>query len=255
MNKIFLSIVIPCYNESENLKRGVLQQVEKYLQTQDFGWEVIIVDDESSDNSWDLVERFIVGKPNFYHDKIIHSGKPFAVRKGIEMARGEWVLFTDMDQATPLNQLERLKPFFKEYDTVIGSRGMARKNFPIYRRLASVVFVNFRRLILLRQIADTQCGFKAFKKAAALKIFPRLQVFQARTKAFGWRVSAYDVELLFIADKEKLKIKEVAVEWADNDITKGKQRSFVKESWQMLKEIWRVKINDIKGVYETKGQN
>lgn len=248
--KIFLSVVIPCYNESENLKRGVLQEVDDFLAKQDFSWEVIIADDESTDESWGLVEKFIAGKENFVHLKNKHGGKPSAVRAGLEKARGEWVLFTDMDQATPINQLVKLLPYFKSHDIVIGSRGMTRKNFPLYRKLASFIFLTIRRILLLHGIKDSQCGFKAFKKEVALKLFPKLQFFQQENKVAGWRVSAYDVELLFLAEKYGCKIAEVTVTWEDKDIAQGKQRSFLKESKEMALEILRVKINQLRGFYD-----
>lgn len=250
MNEPFLSVVIPCYNESENLRRGVLREVFTYLKQQKFPWEVIISDDESTDDSWDLVEKFIADKKNFVHLKNKHGGKPFAVRNGIEKANGRWVLLTDMDQAAPIDQLAKLLPFFENYDVVIGSRGTSRKNFPLYRKLASFAFLNIRRFLLLRGIKDTQCGFKAFRREVALDLFPRLQVFQVKTEFSGWRVSAYDVELLFIATKLGYKIAEIPVFWEDKDVARGKQRSFVKESKEMLFEILRVRINDLKGVYQ-----
>ena len=249
MNNPYLSVIIPCFNESENLKRGVLEQVYRFLSQQQFSWELIISDDESTDDSWGLVEKFILGKKGVTHLKNKHGGKPLAVRAGLEKARGKWVLFTDMDQATPIDQLKKLLPYFKGDDIVIGSRGMGRKSFPFYRKLASFIFLNFRRLILLPDIADTQCGFKAFRREVALDLFPKLQVFQVKIKVYGWRVSAYDVELLFLGQKAGYKIAEVPVVWEDMDIAKGKQRNFVKESKEMFKEILRVRLNDLKGLY------
>lgn len=240
-----LSIIIPCYNESENLNRGVLKEVYDYLKSQSFSWEVIISDDDSTDNSCEQIENFITSKENFFCIRNKHGGKPFAVKNGIEKAKGEWVLLTDMDQATPINQLGKLIPFFDNFDVVIGSRGMTRKNFPLYRKLASITFLSIRRLLLLHNIKDTQCGFKAFKRDVALDLFPRLEVFKTIMKSSGWRVSAYDVELLFLAEKFGYKIAEVPVEWEDRDISQGKERSFVKESKEMFLEILRVRINDL----------
>ncbi len=245
----YLSVIIPCFNESENLKRGVLNEVCGFLEKQKFTWELIVSDDESTDDSWKLVEKFTSGKKNVVHLQNKHGGKPFAVRSGLEKAKGQWVLFTDMDQATPIDQLTKLLPFFESDDIVIGSRGMTRKNFPFYRKLASFAFLNFRRLLLLPNIKDTQCGFKAFRRKVALDLFPRLQVFQAKTKVYGWRVSAYDVEMLFIGQKKGYKIAEVPVFWEDVDIAKGKQRNFLKESKDMFKEVLRVRLNDLKGLY------
>lgn len=249
MKNIFLSVIIPCYNESENLKRGVLREVKNFLQKQDYSWEVIISDDESSDDSWLLVEEFALNDPNFVHLKNKHGGKPSAVKSGVEKARGEWVLLTDMDQATPITELNKLLPYITTNEVIIGSRGMTRKNFPLYRKIASMIFLNLRRFLLLRNIRDTQCGFKVFKRTVILKLFPMLQFFKTKALVLGWRVSAYDAELLFLAEKHGYKIAEVPVLWEDKDISKGKQRSFVKESKDMLFEIIRVRINDLRGEY------
>lgn len=250
MNNIFMSVIIPCYNEEENLRNNCLQEVYDYLNKQEFSWEVIISDDESTDSSWDLVEKFVSGKKNFIHLKNKHGGKPYAVRNGLEVAKGDWVLFTDMDQATPIGELDKLLPKFENNDIVIGSRGMTRKNFPLYRQLSSLIFLNIRRALLLHNLVDSQCGFKAFKREVALKVFPKLAVFKVETKVYGWRVSAYDVELLFLAEKFGYKIAEVPVLWEDRDLAKGKERSFIKESKDMLKEILRVRLNDFRGEYD-----
>jgi len=109
---------------------------------------------------------------------------------------------------------------------------------------------------MLPTITDTQCGFKALKTDLARQIFPRLAAVKTTSQAKGWRVTAYDVEMLFIAQKWGYKIKEVPVSWKNEDAstTKGNlSHRYRKESIQMAKEIYRVKINDLKGVYETKG--
>jgi len=248
--KKFLSIIIPCYNEAENIKQGVLSEVDNYLNKQKFSWEVIISDDESTDDSWNLVEKFIEGKNNYIHLKNKHGGKPFAVRNGLEKAIGEWVLFTDMDQATPIEEFDKIYSLTSRYNIIIGSRGTTRKNFPLYRKIASFAFLNFRRLLILPKIIDTQCGFKAFKRDIALKIFSLLEVFSSKVKAKGWRVSAYDVELIFLANKLGYEVAEVPVKWADRDISANKKRSFIKESKAMLMEIFRVRVNDLLGEYE-----
>lgn len=249
MNKIFLSVVIPCFNEEKNLKRGVLDEVKNYLKRQRYLWEVIISDDGSTDGSLNFLEKYCQRNPNFILLKNPHGGKPFAVRTGIQKAKGEIILFTDMDQSTPLKEVEKFLPFFaKNYDVVIGSRGLERKGFSLLRKIASVVFRVFRQFLLLREISDTQCGFKAFKNRVAKDLFSRLLIFRKKTKVKGWRVGAFDVELLFIAQKRGYKIAEVPVNWEDKDIAE-KKRKFIKESWLMLKEILRVKINNIRGLY------
>ena len=250
-----LSIVIPCYNEEENLRSGVLKEVNDYLEKQKYLWEVIISDDGSSDNSLSVAQNFIKQNKlnNFRILKNKHGGKPWAVWKGIESATGDIVLFTDMDQSTPINEISQLLPWFeKGFGVVIGSRGTTRKDAPFLRKLMAYSFLTLRRTILLSDIEDTQCGFKAFKIDVAKKIFPKLQFFQEIDKEVkGWRVSAFDVELLFLAQKNGHKIKEVKVAWKDRDLaSKGKNKNFLKESKDMAKEMLRVRMNDFRGRYD-----
>lgn len=247
--KPYLSIVIPCYNEKENLKRGVLDEVYEFLGKRDFSWEVIISDDGSTDNSRDLIKNSIKEKKNFRLVENQHGGKPVAVWGGIKEAKGEFVLFTDMDQSTPLREVQKLTPFFGKYEVIIGSRGMERENFSFIRKMGSAVFRIFRKTILLRGINDTQCGFKAFRTDITKRIFPMLQFFKQKTQVKGWKVTSFDVELLFLAQKFGYLIKEVPVEWKDCDVSKGKQKSYFKESKEMLMQILRVKLNDIRGLY------
>lgn len=248
--KPYLSVIIPCYNEESNLKRNVLNEVENYLKRQGYSSEVIVSDDGSSDKSRELAEKFVKYHPRFELLKNRHAGKPFAVKAGLKRARGEIVLFTDMDQSTPIKEIEKLIPFFKQnYEVVIGSRGKRRRDAPWYRQIIAWGFRTIRRLMLLRDIVDTQCGFKAFKKSAIKKIFSKLAIFKKSKKAKGWRVSAYDVELLFVAKKLGFRIKEVEVNWQDRDVSVSKKRNFIKESKEMFKEILRVRINDLLGRY------
>ena len=249
--KLYLSVIIPCYNEEKNLKRGVLAEVEKYLSRQDYNSEVIISDDGSTDKSRDLIKKFTKKHKKLKLLENKHQGKAFTVKSGIEKARGEISLFIDMDQSTPIAEVEKLLPFFKKgFDVVIGSRGVVRKNAPLYRQAAALIFGCFRRIILLRNINDTQCGFKAFKTEVARDLFSRLEVFKKQKEIEGWRVSAFDVELLFLAEKLGYKIKEMPVIWEDKDIAQGKKKNFLKESWQMVQEIICVRLNDFSGKYK-----
>ena len=256
--KLDLSVIIPCYNEQKNLEAGVLDEVYQYLAQQTCAWQVIIVDDESTDDSKSLVAAFIEDKENFYLFDIPHGGKPAAVWAGIQKARGEIVLFTDMDQSTPIGELSNLLPWYeKGFDVVIGSRGMTREGFSLLRKLGSVAFRTLRSLFLLRGINDTQCGFKSCRRQAALEVFPRLQFFKQKEKPGGWKVSAYDVELLYLMDKVGYRIKEVVVEWSNRDQSDTKSQTgeltqYLNESIDMAKEILRVRVNQRKGLYDEK---
>ena len=253
---LFLSVVIPCYNEARNLERGALDEVDHFLNRQAYRWEVIVVDDGSTDASKQLIEQIIADKPGFTLLEIPHGGKPAAVWAGIQNAHGEVVLFTDMDQSTPIHEVDKLLPWYDQgYNVVIGSRGAARQGFDLLRKLGSLVFRSLRSLFLLRDINDTQCGFKTCRREVALEAFPRLQFFKQADRPRGWKVSAYDVALLHIMEKAGLAIKEVVVEWQNRDVsvTKGQQSDlmrYVNESLEMAREIFRVKRNDLRGMYD-----
>lgn len=253
MAKTKLSIVIPCYNEENNLKKGVLDEVDTYLKKAKFDWEIIIVNDQSTDSSQSLVSGFIKNKTSYKFITIPHGGKPAAVWAGIQQAKNPIVLFTDMDQSTPLKEIEKILPFFeKGYDIVIGSRGESRSGFTLLRKIGSRAFLTFRKAVMLPDIVDTQCGFKAMRTKIAKEIFPKLQVFADNNEKSGWKVTAYDVELLFIAQKMGYKIKEIPVEWKNEDIsnTKGDFGArYKKESIQMAQQIWQVLINNLQGKY------
>jgi len=251
-----ISVVIPCYNEEANLKRGVLDQVNEFLQKQPYKWEVIIANDESTDKSLEFIKKYTQNHPGFSYLDLPHGGKPSAVWGGIQAAKYPIVLFTDMDQSTPIQEIQKILPNYDQnYDVVIGSRGSQRDGTGLLRLIGSKVFLLGRRLVLLPKIIDTQCGFKSMKTDVAKKVFPQLQFFKDKSPQKGWRVSAYDVELLFICQKMGYTIKEVKVDWKNEDTstTKGDLNArYKKESVQMIKEIIRVLKNNFKGVYDQK---
>jgi len=254
--KTYLSVVIPCYNEKKNLERGVLEEVEDFLSKKKLGFEVLISDDGSTDGSREEVKRRIAGKENFKLLENPHGGKPSALFYGLKKAQGEMVLFTDMDQSTPIAEVDKLLPYFENgYSVVIGSRGMGRKNFPLYRQIGSFVFRSFRQIFLLHSLGDTQCGFKAFKTEVVRDVFSKLSFFDKTEAVSGWRVTSYDVELLFLLSKKGYKIAEVPVTWADRDVAKGKGghplKKYFKESKEMLLEVIRIKMNDLRGGYDS----
>lgn len=254
MKPVFLSVIIPCYNEDANLHRGVLREVYDFMQTKKFNWEVLVSDDGSTDDSIELVEKQIKDYKNFRLLKNPHGGKPSAIWYGIKEAKGKFVLFADMDQSTPIDQLNKLLPFLeKGVGAVIGSRGLLRKNFPIYRRMGSIVFMAFRKLFILPEIDDTQCGFKLFRRSVVLNGFPKLEFFRKSKEVKGWAVTSWDVEILHIVKKMGYTIEEVPVEWEDIDISKNKGgilKRYIKESREMIGQIIRVKRNEMMGMYD-----
>ncbi|MBI2596842.1 glycosyltransferase [Candidatus Daviesbacteria bacterium] len=248
-----LTIIIPSYNESANLKRGVLEGVSSYLEKLKINYEVLIVDDGSSDNSVELVKKYIskMGTSSRGENlKLIqnkHGGKAKAVLTGMEKASGETVLFTDMDQATPINQLEKFIPKFKEgYDIVIGSR-KGRKGAPMIRKIAAWIFSILRGLILGLPFKDTQCGFKAFSKNSVNKILPKIRSEWGELHFRGGAVNAgFDVELLYLSKKYGLKIAEVGVEWNYVDTERVQ---VVKDALAAIYDMLRIRMNDFRGKY------
>jgi len=254
MKQIFLTVVIPCYNEERNIRLGALENVAHFLNKKNYSWEVILVDDGSTDASISLIEKFLQEHPNFKIIKKKHRGKAAAVTAGVFSAISEIVVFSDLDQATPINQLDILIPWFgKGYQIVIGSRNTKRRGAPFMRIAMARGFMMIRNLILNLGIKDTQCGFKAFNRKAALKIFSKLRVYNQERSARGSTVTAgFDVELLYIAKEMGYKIKEIPVEWHYQET---RHVSPLKDSIEGLIDLLRIRLNSLKGVYRTKTSN
>ncbi len=246
----YLTVLIPCYNERENLLRGVLDEVHAYLSGQPYSYEVLISDDGSSDDSREIVRQQIADKPGFRLQENPHGGKPSALWLGLQSAQGQIILFTDMDQSTPIREIAKLLPYFEQgYEVAIGSRGLERQDFPWYRRLGSRVFRLVRQALLLPRISDTQCGFKAMRTEVAREVFPMLEPIRSPVQVKGWRVTAFDVELLYLLERAGHRIAEEAVAWANRDVATGKGKSYLRESQEMLAQVLRVRLNAWRGLY------
>lgn len=247
---MFLSVVIPSYNELANLRKGVLDKIAHYLSKQNFTYEVLVVDDGSDDGSVEFVEEFVKEEPRFTLIKNSHMGKAGAVTSGILAGRGEWRLFTDMDQAAPIEELSKLLPFTdKGFDVVIGSRNNQRKNAPWTRLIMANGMIILRKFLIgLFDIKDTQCGFKMFSKKAAEKIFPKAgKIHQGFQKISGSSVTAgFDIELLYIAKKNGFKIKEVPVDWL---YVESRRVNPIKDSIYGVLDLLKITFNKVKGVY------
>jgi len=138
---------------------------------------------------------------------------------------------------------------------VIGSRQTAREGSSPLRKIGSFVFLTLRRLVLLPDIMDTQCGFKLCRRQVALEIFPQLEFLRARERPAGWKVTAFDVEFLFLVDRAGYRIKEVLVAWRNRDESNTKSQQgdlsrYIHESINMAREVSRVKINQLTGSYD-----
>ena len=246
--KHFLSVVISAYNEEKSLKAGVLEELDGYLKRVDYPWEVLIVDDGSKDKTAELVESFAASHKGFRLLREPHRGKGGGVIAGMVKARGDIVLFTDMDQATPITQLEKVLPKFDEgYDVVIGSRS-GRQGAPFIRKLMAYGFSALRLLVLRLPYKDTQCGFKAFTKNATKQIFKRMKIFNERMRTQGASVTAgFDLEILYLARKLRLKVAEVPVEWHHKEGTKVNP---LKDSWEGFRDLIKVRVNALSGKYK-----
>lgn len=250
MSKVFISVVIPSYNEMANLRKGVLDKVEHFLGKENFDYEVIIVDDGSTDGSVEFEEKFVNDNPKFRLLKNEHLGKAGAVTAGMLKATGEYSLFTDMDQAAPIDELDKLLPYADKFDIVIGSRSAQRKGAPFTRLIMAKGMMVLRSTIVgLSGIRDTQCGFKLFKTNVSRELFSKLETFHhGYKKISGSSVKAgFDVELLFLARKMGYKIKEVPVDWL---YVETRRVSPIKDSIEALEDLLRIKANDIAGKYK-----
>jgi len=250
MTPIFLSVVIPSYNEMGNLRKGILSKVKNYLDKQKFSYEVIIVDDGSSDGGLEFVQKFVSDEKNFRVIENSHSGKAGAVTTGMLQAVGENILFTDMDQATPIEELEELLPYIKKgYDVVIGSRNSNRQGAPLTRKIMAKGMMVLRSAIVgLGEIKDTQCGFKLFTKKAAKDIFEKVKDSHHGFKSIhGSSVTAgFDIELLFVAKNMGYKIKEVPVDWL---YVETRRVSPFKDSVEGFFELFKIRRNITSGRY------
>lgn len=207
-----LSIVIPAYNEEAAIRQGKLKTVSDWLSTQPFDGELIVVNDESKDSTLELAEPIA--------DRVItipHSGKASAIMAGVESASKDIILFTDMDQATPISEATKLlKALDNSADIAIGSRGLMRQGAPIIRYILSFGQFAIRRMLLGSVIVDTQCGFKIFPRKVGKNIIRNLRVYRpiSNSGIEGPSVSSgFDTEFLFVASLMGYHIKEVPVLW------------------------------------------
>lgn len=247
----YLSIVIPAYNEEHRLPR-TLERIAAYLADQPYRTEVLVVDDGSSDGTA-AVAASRSGVTLLRRD---HRGKGFAVRAGALAARGEYLLLCDADLAVPIEEWPKLERFLRRgYEVVIGSRegmGASREGEPWYRHVMGRIFNRIIRLVALRGIDDTQCGFKALSAAATADLFPRMRIYGADAPLVrGAAVTAYDVELLFLARKRGYRIAEVPVEWHYGTETKVNP---LRDSIRNLRDVLQVRLNDWRGRYATTDQ-
>jgi dolichyl-phosphate beta-glucosyltransferase len=245
-----LSIVIPAYNEETNIRLGALDKVVLYMEKQKYDWEIIVVDDGSTDKTRVLLEKFAKNSHNITAVHNAHQGKAATVISGIFKARNDYVLFSDLDQATPIIELEKILPWFdRGFDIVFGSRNREREGAPVMRQFMARGFMLLRTILLgLPGITDTQFGFKCFRRTVAQEIFNRLKLYGSQHEVSGSMVTAgFDIELLYVASRIGCKIKEVPVEW---HYVETRRVNPLKDSWQGLLDIISIKRNAWRGLYK-----
>ncbi len=234
VESIFLSVVIPAYNEERRIGR-TLRKIQEYLTRQDYAGEIIVVDDGSRDRTAKTAAEALRNMKNRHIiRRSVNIGKGYSVREGILKAKGDLVLFSDADLSTPIEELANFLPWISAgYDVVIASRALpesdiqVRQNF--FRELMGKTFNVFVRLLLITGIPDTQCGFKLFRGDVARKIFPLVI-----TRGFS-----FDAEALYLCVRTGYKIKQVPVCWRNS--RPSKVRIF-KSSIQMLWELAKIRL-------------
>lgn len=228
-----LSIVIPAYNEQARLPRTILETIH-WCTSRNLDFELIIADDGSEDQTLALVRLFEASEVRVRSLACPHMGKGAAVRLGMLNAKGRFILFMDADGATPMSEIPKLlQALEKGHDVAIGSRFVqdseeVEVKTSFHRRIIGRCFALFVNFLALGGIGDTQCGFKMFRREAAMAIF-------SRQKIDGF---AFDVEILFIARRLSLTIAEIPVNWISQS---GSKVNLIKDSIGMLWDISQIR--------------
>lgn len=232
-----LSVVIPAYNESERIL-PTLGAFAVVISGMGIQWELIVSDDGSKDNTAQLVED--LGWKNLHVVRHPNTGKGGAVKRGVMAARGDFILFADADNSTPIEELPRLLEKLEAGCAVaVGSRaaeGAKEENKSLVRHLASWGLRTLAQMLSGVTIKDTQCGFKLFSHEAARQLF-------GRQKMMGF---SFDLELLYLARKLNLRVAEVPVRWFD---APGSKVDPIKDSLKFLQDILRIRRLDQQGNY------
>ncbi len=236
-----LSVVIPAYNEESRLP-DTLRALSDYLRGNFKEYEIIVVDDGSSDGTSAVVGTMgrelhnltLISYPS-------NAGKGHATRRGVSASKGDLVLTCDADMSTPIREYEKLLPFVRDdFDIAIGSRGLRDSDIavrqPWYRERMGRMFNAFVRALVVGGIKDTQCGFKLFKGDIARSLF----------KGNIIDGFAFDVEILFLAKRKGYRIKEVPIRWLNSPNSRVK---IISDSLKMFGELLRIRANWLCGRY------
>ncbi len=245
-----LTVVVPAYNEEERLPE-TLAELADFFDEGAGDVELILVDDGSTDSTLDIMRGWCAEREYARAMEIDHAGKAHAVRAGVGEARRGRVLFMDADLAVPLPEIQKLISALNEgAEVAIGSRelpGGLREGESFARHVRGRLFNWLVALLVLRGIWDTQCGFKAFETPAARHIFAESRLYnESPTKLSGPRVTAFDVELLFLAKRLQYTIAEVGVNWRHVPNSKVDP---IRDPLQMALEVVRIRLNALLGRY------
>jgi dolichyl-phosphate beta-glucosyltransferase len=237
-----ISVIVPAYNEEKRLSVTLLQ-LYTYLKESFSSFELIVVNDGSTDATYQLVNSYCNKCPELQLISYEQNrGKGYAVRTGIMAAKGEFILFCDADLSSPPEETEKLLAALEDgHDIAIGSRAKKDSRIlryqPKYRMLMGKTFNKLVKLLAINRFEDTQCGFKCFRSHVANMIFSRSQI-----DGFS-----FDVEILFLAIKGNYLVKEVGISWQN---AKASKVSPLNHSLQMLKDLIRIRLLDFSGSYE-----
>jgi dolichyl-phosphate beta-glucosyltransferase len=238
---MYLSVILPAYNEAAAIQSGKLAQVAAWLAEQPYEAELLVVDDGSTDETARLAKSARLAEAVVARViSIVHAGKAAAIVAGLQQARGEVALLSDMDQATPIAEAPKLLEALQSAEVAIGSRGMRRAGAPAGRYLLSWGQVVVRQLLLGIRITDTQCGFKAFRREAALKVLEHLRVYGPTHLGaiHGPSVtSGFDVEFLFVAHRLGYQIREVPVAWS---YQATRRVNLTRDAWRGVRDLTRI---------------
>ncbi|MDP3999368.1 MAG: glycosyltransferase family 2 protein [bacterium] len=233
MAKPFLSVIIPAYNEAKRLPLTLID-VDRHLQEQEYSYEILVVNDGSTDATAEIVRRFSALMDNLkVVDNPENHGKGWVVRQGMLAAKGTWRLFMDADNSTAIVEFNKMIPYFKQgYEVVIGSRDVKGAKMsppqPFYKRIMGDMGNLFIQALVLPGLWDTQCGFKCFSDEVAEKVFPL-----AKIDRWG-----FDVESLAIAKELGYKIKEMPVFWVNDIRSHVSPGAYLQVLWEVVKVRW-----------------